>query len=164
MIGHHAARSLAYRRSRQQLPTICAGDIPVAEDAAIAHMEAVWYRLAEYTGDASLPDDPLSRAAGYVALHLHETVRLGFLAKYIAKTTSGHLGRLFREKYGVSFTEYLRQLRMRKAAKLFAESSHPIQRVATTVGYKDASRFAEHFRRQYDVTPQVYRRQHVGLL
>lgn len=100
---------------RPFVDAICAGDVVSAEEGAIAHMEAVWYRLAEYTGDASLPDDPLSRAAGYVALHLQETVRLGFLAKYIAKTTPGHLGRLFREKYGVSFTEYLRQLRMRRA-------------------------------------------------
>ena len=112
-------------------------------------MEALWYRMAEYTGDASLPDDPLSRAAGYVALHLQETVRLSFLAKYVARTTPGHLGRLFRERHGVSFTEYLRQLRMRKAARLLSETSHPIQRIAAIVGYRDASRFAEHFRRHY---------------
>lgn len=147
---------------RPLVDTICAGDVVAAEDSAIAHMEAVWYRLAGYTGDASLPSDPLSLACGYLALHLSEPIRLDFVAKYVAKTSPGHLSRLFRETHGVGFAEYLRELRIRKAAKLVATTSQPIQRVAASVGYHDASRFAEHFRRRFGSTPLDYRRRHRG--
>ena len=145
---------------RALVDTICEGDFVAAEDAAIAHMEAVWHRLADDTGDASLPKDPLSRACGYVALHLNEPIRLGFLAKHIAKISPGHLSRLLRETYGIGFTDYLRELRMRKAAKWVSETELSIQRVAAIVGYDDASRFAEHFHRRFGMVPSEYRRRH----
>lgn len=46
----------------------------------------------------------------YVALHLGEPIRLGFVARHVANTSPGHLARLFHQKHGVNFTEYLRGL------------------------------------------------------
>ncbi len=67
----------------------------------------------------------------------------------------GHLSRLFRERYGVSFSKYLRELRMRKAAKLLSDTMLPIRRVAAIVGYQDPSRFAQHFRRRFQALPNL---------
>ena len=145
---------------RALVDAVCAGDSNASEAAAISHMEAVWYRLADHAGDASLPDDPLSRASAYIELHLHEQVQLDFLAQYIARTSAGHLSRLFRVRYGVSYSKYLRELRMRKAAKLLSDTLLPIRRVAAIVGYQDPSRFAQHFRRRFQALPNAYRDQH----
>jgi AraC-like DNA-binding protein len=125
-------------------------------------LDAVWYRLAESTADASLPDDPLARACTYLAFHLHESVRLSFLAEYVAKISPGHLARLFREQHNVSFTGYLRELRMQKAADLVRRTLLPVQRIAARVGYDDPSRFATHFRRRFGLTPRDFRRQFGG--
>ncbi len=149
--------NVLFEAHRPLVDAICAGDRLLAEDAARAHLDAVWYRLAEIKGDASLPDDPLARACTYLDFHLQDSLQLGFLAKYVAKTSPGHLSRLFRQAYGMSYTDYLRDLRMQKAARLLLGSSQPVGRIAGVVGYRDASRFAQHFRRRYGLTPRAYR-------
>ncbi len=149
--------TVLFEAHRAIVDAICAGDAVAAEDIAGAHLDAVWYRLAETQADASLPDDPLARARTYLDFHLHEQVRLGFLAQYVAQTSPGHLARLFRQNFDCSFTEYLRELRLRKAVKLLLGSSQPICRIAAMVGYADASRFSLHFRRRYGLSPRAYR-------
>jgi len=150
--------NVLFEAHRPIVDAVCAGSEAAAEDAAKAHLEAVWYRLAESRSDPSLPDNPLARACTYLAFNAHETVRLAFLARHIAKTSTGHLARLFREQYGTSFTGYLRRLRMQKAVELLTRSTLPVARIAERVGYHDGSRFAQHFRRQFGLTPRQYRR------
>ena len=154
--------NVLFEAHRPIVDAVCAGDQVLAEDAARAHLDAVWYRLAEMKGDASLPDDPLARACTYLDFHLQESIRLGFLAKYVAKTSPGHLSRLFRQAHGMSYTDYLRELRLQKAARLLLGSSQPVGRVAAVVGYRDASRFAQHFRRRFGLSPRAYRRRFGG--
>lgn len=152
--------NVLFESHRPIVDAVCAGDVVLAEDTAGGHMDAVWYRLAEQTGDASLPDDPLARAVTYLAFHLHEPPQLAFLAQYIARLSPGHLARLFRERYGRSYTQYLCELRMTKAADLLLRSSQAIGRIASMVGYKDVSRFAQHFRRRFGHSPREYRQRY----
>lgn len=149
--------NVLFEAHRPIVDAICAGDQALAEDAAKAHLDAVWYRLADSTDDASLPDDPLARACTYLDFHLHEPVRLRFLAQYVAKTSPGHLARLFRQRHRSSFTGYLRELRMQKGADLLRRTHLPIQRIAARVGYEDPSRFATHFRRRFGLAPREFR-------
>ncbi len=130
---------------------------PLPHDSTKKYLDAVWYRLADSTDDASLPDDPLARACTYLDFHLHEPVRLRFLAQYVAKTNPGHLARLFRQRHRSSFTGYLRELRMQKGADLLRRTHLPIQRIAARVGYGDPSRFATHFRRRFGLAPREFR-------
>ena len=152
--------NVLFEAHRAVVDAVCAGDQALAEDAAKAHLDAVWYRLAESAADGSLSADPLNRACTYLEFHLHEAVRLEFLARYVAKTSAGHLARLFRQQRGVSFTDYLRELRMQKAADLLRRTLLPVYRIAAGVGYEDPSRFAAHFRRRFGQTPRAFRRQH----
>ena len=151
--------NVLFEAHRPIVDAICAGDQALAEDAAKGHLDAVWYRLADHTQDASLPDDPVARACTYLDFHLHETVRLGFLAQYVAKTSPGHLARLFRQHRGMSYTDYLRELRIQKAADLLRRTKLPIRHIASRVGYNDPSRFTVHFRRRFDLTPRSFRQQ-----
>jgi|GEM_PF-525666 len=146
-----------FEAHRAIVDAICAGDAVAAEDAAKAHLDAVWYRLADAGGDPLLPDDPLARACAYLEFHLQQPVTLEFLAEHVARTSPGHLARLFRQSRGTSFVHWLRELRMQKAVRLLTSTSEPVARVARLVGYADPSRFAEHFRGRYGVTPRAYR-------
>jgi len=151
-----------FEAHRDIVDTICGGDPQAAEEAAKAHLDAIWYRLAELRGDKSLPDDPLDRACAHIAFHLHEPLRLAFLAEHIAGVSAGHLARLFRDERGMSFTQYVCEMRIKKAAGMLSGGSQPIGRIAVAVGYQDAARFAKHFRRRFNVTPRDYRKQFQG--
>ncbi len=136
---------------------VCEGNSHAAEDAARSHLDPVWYRLAEVRQSTGPRGDPLARACAYLAFHLQEAITLESLAQKVAGISAGHLARLFRETYQVSYTDYLRSLRMKKAAQLLKDTDLPINHVGRAVGYRDASRFARHFRTIYGKSPRAYR-------
>lgn len=140
--------------------TLALGDPIAAEDAARSHLEAVWFRLDARgdTPDPAAGSDALKRAVAYLGFSLHRPVRLADVARRIAFTSPGHLSRLFRERYRKSFQAYLQQLRLDKAANLLHETRLPIARIAKRVGYRDVSRFGQHFKRRFGASPSRYRR------
>ncbi len=151
--------NVLFEAHRALVDTICEGNPTAAEEASESHLNAIWYRLADLTDDPSLPGEPLERVRTYMLFHLNELLRLDFLARYVARTSPGHLARLFRQAYGTSFTEYLREMRMRKAMELLVTTDQPIGRIARRVGYQDGSRFAKHFAARFGLSPRAYRKQ-----
>jgi AraC-like DNA-binding protein len=138
--------------------TIALGDPVAAEDAARSHVEAVWYRLAEQHGTAGARRaDALQRATAHVAFRLHCPLRLTEVARQVAFTSPGHLSRLFRQHHGLSFQGYLQKVRLEKAAELLRATRLPVARIARRVGYRDVSRFGQHFKRIFGVSPKQYR-------
>ena len=57
-----------------------------------------------------------------------------------------HLGRLFKETLGQSFRHYLRELRIREAAALLANTTEDVKMIAGKVGYSHQNHFGEDFR------------------
>jgi AraC-like DNA-binding protein len=142
------------------IDAITEGNSELSEMLAKSHLDSAWYRLEDEEYGYALPNDPVAKASSYLAFHLNEQVTLEFLAKYIAKVSVGHLSRLFKAKYNIGFTSHVKELRLKKAASMLRNDNTQISKIAFLVGYKDASRFSEHFRKKFGVTPSVYRRQH----
>lgn len=139
--------------------TLALGDPAAAEDAARSHVEAVWFRVAEKShAKTGSPDDPLRRAAAHIAFRLHCPLKLTEVAQKIAFTSAGNLSRLFRRRHGLGFQAYLQKLRLEKAAELLATTRLPIARIAKRVGYRDVSRFGQHFKRHQGHAPAEWRR------
>jgi len=149
--------SVLFESHRPLVDAIAIGDPNVAEEAALIHLDAVWFRLANSISDASLPSAPLEKARAWLAFHFHEPVQLPVLAREIAGCSCGHLARLFRESLDMSFSEYLIELRLQKGLWLLQHTERTIGEVASHVGYGDPSRFAMHFRRRFGETPQHFR-------
>jgi len=154
--------AVLFESHRPLVDAVAAGDAEAAEQAAVAHLDAVWFRLAAATDDASLPRDPCARACAYLAFHFHESIRLPRLARDVAGCSPGHLARLFREQTGLSFRDYLIELRLQKAADLLERTQLPVGQIAGRVGYDDPSRFTIHFRRRFRHPPGKFRRQLSG--
>lgn len=88
---------------------------------------------------------------------LGSDLRLTELASRLA-TSPRQLQRAFAEGSGASFSEYLTQLRMRKAARLLAAESTSVASVARAVGYGTRGQFSRAFSRWHGVTPGRFRR------
>lgn len=139
--------------------TIALGDPAAAEDAARSHVEAVWFRLAEQQGATTARKaDPLQRATAHLAFRMHCPLRLTEVARTVAFTSAGNLSRLFRQHHGVSFQACLQKLRLEKAAELLTTTRLPVARIAKRVGYRDVSRFGQHFKRHHRQTPCEWRK------
>ncbi len=150
--------NVLFESHRDMVDAIAGGQPEEAMNAAVSHLDAIWFRLALSSDDDTLPSDPLSRACAWLAFHFRAPVRLPELAEQVAGCSSGHLARLFRDELGLSFSEYVIELRLQKAAQMLQTSENGIQDIANRVGYADPSRFSMHFRRRFGLTPKAHRK------
>ena len=75
--------------------------------------------------------------------------------------TPSYFSRLFHEKCGCAFPDYLTALRMEKAKELLlSEGNKSIQEICELVGYSNPSYFNAIFKKKFGVTPGQFRRNH----
>lgn len=65
---------------------------------------------------------------------------------------------------GKSVNQYIREIRLEKAAKLLEETSQSIAEVSCQVGFSSASYFNKSFRKYYNVTPGEYKTRSINLV
>jgi AraC family transcriptional regulator len=93
-------------------------------------------------------------------LHADLTVRLS-LAE-LAAAVGVHpvtLARAFRRTFGCTVGEYLRRLRIERAADQLATGDQPLAEIALAAGFADQSHFSNVFRRRVGMSPSAYRRE-----
>lgn len=71
--------------------------------------------------------------------------------------SNGYLSRLFKEKTGRTFTEYVTDMKMERAAILLRDSSYKTYEVADMIGYDNPKNFTRAFKQYYQVTPREFR-------
>lgn len=100
---------------------------------------------------------PLRPATDFVLNHLHEKVSLATVA-HLCGMGAREFSRAFKRAQGVTFRDYLNQVRINEAAALLKNSATSVLDVACAVGLNDPSHFARMFRRYIGHTPTAYRR------
>ncbi len=76
----------------------------------------------------------------------------------IAGYSADHTGRLIKNSTGRSFVEYIRDLKLARAAGLLMETDYTIEHVAALSGYANPSGFYKQFCRAYGISPGEYRK------
>lgn len=69
-----------------------------------------------------------------------------------------YLSSAFLKKAGVTFTEYLNQVRIQEACRLLENASVPISMVADMTGYSSPGYFSRIFKKYQKCSPSEYRR------
>jgi len=95
----------------------------------------------------------------YLHARATEEIEIEELAR-LAGVHPGHLTRVFRTRHGCSIGEYVRRLRIDRAAHELAESPRPIAAIAASLGFADQSHFSRVFARVTGLTPGRYRKLH----
>lgn len=65
--------------------------------------------------------------------------------------------KMFKQRYGRSFTAYLTEYRMREAKKMLLQPTVNVREVGEKVGYSDATYFSRVFRKHIGMSPSEYR-------
>ncbi|MDQ6420290.1 response regulator [Paenibacillus sp. LHD-117] len=71
-----------------------------------------------------------------------------------------YLSGLFKNRVGVTFSEYLTKLRMNKAGELLRESDLKLTDIAMLVGVSSSSYFSTSFKKYFGMSPKEYREKH----
>lgn len=105
----------------------------------------------------NLEGEPIRIAKAYIQANFSKQIRLEDIAAE-AYVSPAYLGILFKQKTGCNLSDYFTEVRMEHAKRLLRETCLPIKELAEQVGYNDPRYFNKIFRRNFKVTPSVYRK------
>jgi two-component system response regulator YesN len=90
--------------------------------------------------------------------HYDEDITLEEVSS-ILNLSPQYFSRVFHEKTGVTFVDYLTRVRIKKAKDWLTYSQSNVQEVCFKVGYKDPNYFTRVFQKTVGVTPRQYKAQ-----
>ena len=67
-----------------------------------------------------------------------------------------HLWRVFKKTTDKSLGDYIREIKMQKAAEMLKTGKYRVSEVAAEVGFFDAKNFSKNFSKEYGMTPSQY--------
>lgn len=73
--------------------------------------------------------------------------------------TPNYLRKLFKEEKGQSVSQYIAELRFKKAEELLIHTDHPANKIGEMVGFENTSYFYILFKKHVGKTPDNYRRE-----
>ena len=114
-------------------------DIKTPDDRLLDRVVRI---VNEHLGDPDLTVEQVAAEAGISRVHLH---------------------RKLKELTGQTSRDFIRNLRLRKAAEMLAGKKYAIAELADAVGFQSASSFATAFKDLFGVSPTEYGQQHKGL-
>lgn len=98
----------------------------------------------------------VEQAKEYIETHYMDTITLDDIAGEVGYSKY-HLNHMFAEQTGKTLYQYLKRLRLEKAAGLLKDTKQPIVEIALSVGFASQQSFTMAFKQEFDCTPQRYR-------
>ena len=97
----------------------------------------------------------------YIRKHYQENLSLNALAEQFFLHPN-YLSRLFKEKTGKNFVEYLTEVRMEKVMELLDGTEDKIADICAMAGYDNPRYFSKVFKQYTGMTPSEYRERNGG--
>lgn len=99
----------------------------------------------------------MQKCREYIEDNLHEDLGLEVVAQHFFYNAS-YFSILFKNHFGISFTDFLVKQRMQRARSLLFESDKRVADIAKLVGYKDIKYFNKVFKKTFLYSPEEFRR------
>ena len=96
-----------------------------------------------------------NNALSIIHCRFRENLTLIQLAQTVGLTPN-YLGQQFKSKFGQTFNNYLRTVRLKHAKNLLAHSELTISEISEYSGFKSVSYFIQCFKSVYNITPKQY--------
>lgn len=91
----------------------------------------------------------------YIKTHLDKDITLSSIAEHFSVSES-HFSRMFKQKFGVNFLEYVNRQRIDNAKLLLDAEQRTVNEVARLVGFTNVQTFIRVFKNFEGMTPGVY--------
>lgn len=93
----------------------------------------------------------------YIEEHLTENIALQDVCDYVG-ISSGYLSRIFKEKTGYNFVDYVNRKKIEKAKDMLAKSDMTSVEIADFLSFNDDKYFIRLFKKLVGMTPGAYRK------
>jgi len=108
-------------------------------------------------GDDKLFSAGVVSAIEYILEHYMDSITLDQIAASVYLNPE-YLSRIFKAEVGRTYTEFITELRIKKAARMLCETSRKVQDIGKSVGYPNVSYFSTLFKKKMGKNPFEYRR------
>lgn len=109
--------------------------------------------IAEYRSNKGW----ISEVYEFIDQHYGESIRLEDAAKLV-HFNSNYFSQRFHQETGQAFWDYLTNVRIQKARRLFQETNFPMEKVAEKVGYPNPNYFSKVFKRTAGMTVREFKK------
>ncbi len=141
---------LDLRNLRREYPSM-EDQKAVARDASLKLAELI---AAQIEG---APSKMIQSALDYIGGHFNENISLQEVADNI-KISRNYLCDIFKKELGVTFINYVTNLRIEKAKWYLKNSDLKMYEISSAVGYNDYSYFSQIFKKNTGITLSAYRK------
>lgn len=133
------------------------------EILAIYHEHGLISRKEVHSNLKRSKQDKLKELLNYIDSHYAGPITIKDASNRLG-VTDQYFCRFFKRVTGMSFTEYLNDLRLRRAAKEIELSNRSISDIAYEHGFENVGYFFKTFKNKFSLTPLKYRKQHLATL
>ncbi len=128
-----------------------------SSDELIAELSTTISRLCKEMEELRNPDNIATSLRRYVEMNYNKEISLKHLAENVFFLNVTYLSHLFSEKVGITYSAYLKQVRIARAKEALQQSDLTITDVAGLCGYNDVSQFIHAFKSEAGITPKKFR-------
>lgn len=114
-------------------------------------------KMMHTTHHSRLEVDKIHQIKQFITEHSHEDISLDALARKVDLSPI-YISKLFKEKLGINYIDFLTESRMEKAKKLLADPEKSLKEISLEVGYHEPNYFSKVFKKTNGVSPKEYRR------
>ncbi|MBT2583922.1 response regulator [Planococcus sp. ISL-109] len=108
------------------------------------------------TQSSRMEFDKIHKIKQFITEHSHEDISLDILARKVDLSPI-YISKMFKEKLGINYIDFLTECRIEKAKKLLADPKISLKAIALEVGYHEPNYFSKVFRKMNDISPTEYR-------
>ena len=127
------------------------------ESIDLAAESALLYAFSLFSSDEKEKGDVINKAVEYIKENFTDPdLSLAAVADDLGYN-SKYLSHLFKDKMGVSFSEYVRNVRIKHAVMLFDHGLDSVKNVAFLSGFSDPLYFSSVFKGTVGISPKEYK-------
>lgn len=113
-------------------------------------------KKAHMSYQSRLEVDKIHRIRQFIKEHSHEEISLDAMAQKV-EWSPIYISKMFKEKFGVNYIDFLTECRIDKAKKLLSNPEISLKAIALEVGYHEPNYFSKVFRKMTGLSPTEYR-------
>ncbi|OUZ16603.1 hypothetical protein A5868_001525 [Enterococcus sp. 12F9_DIV0723] len=156
----YAQQAIDMQVSKYLLKPVKPKEIEEVLERIIGQMEKTKETVIETRGNTNCEEKLafIKEAVRFIQKNFRDKLTLEMVSAHVYMNPQ-YFSRVFKKEIGLSYTDYVNNLRIQFACKLLETSDFPSYRISNECGFNDPSYFNRVFFKQMKTTPNKYRKQ-----